>query len=288
MNMLDTSSVRPVKLHTIQGGGGLELCVAEAGNPQGPALLFVHGFCQSHEAWRKQLQGPLAQTFRLVALDLRGHGRSAKPEDGYVDGRLWAEDLHAVITALGLKRPVIVGWSYGGVVVTDYLRHYGQENVAGVHFVGALTRVGKPEFFADLGPDFLQLIPDLLTPEPEPTQRAQEAFVALLFRQPAAPELRDEVLGYNRAVPLHVRGGVGQRVAEGDDVLRALKVPVLATHGLEDRVVLPENSRRIGSLVKHAELSFYPEAAHSPFWEEAPRFDQELACFAQQCQGAVS
>lgn len=123
--MIDTSLGRRVRLHTIQGGGGLELCVAETGNPQGPALLFVHGFCQSHQAWQKQFQGPLAQAFRLVALDLRGHGCSAKPEGVYGDGRLWAEDLHAVITTLGLKRPVIVGWSYGGVVVIDYLRHYG-------------------------------------------------------------------------------------------------------------------------------------------------------------------
>ncbi|MFL5350185.1 MAG: alpha/beta fold hydrolase [Hyalangium sp.] len=284
MSMPDASFVRPVRLHTIQGGGGLELCVAEAGNPQGPALLFVHGFCQSHQAWQKQLQGPLAEDFHLVALDLRGHGRSAKPEDGYAEGRLWADDLHAVITTLGLKRPLIVGWSYGGVVVTDYLRHYGQENVAGVHFVSALTRLGKPEFFADFGPDFLRIIPGLLSPEPEETQQAQEAFVALLFRQPPAPALRAEVLGYNKAVPLHVRGGVGLRVEEGDDVLSALKAPVLVSHGLADRLVLPENSRRISSLVKHAELSFYPEAAHSLFWEEAPRFDQELARFAARCR----
>ncbi len=284
MNTLDASVVRSVRLHTIRGGGGLELCAAEAGNPQGPALLFVHGFCQSLQAWQKQLQGPLAQDFHLVAMDLRGHGRSAKPEGAYVESRLWAEDLHAAITTLGLKRPLLVGWSYGGVVIIDYLRHYGQENVAGVHFVDALTRLGKPEFFADFGPDFLQLIPGLLSPEPEPSLLAQEAFVSLLFRQPPAPAVRNEVLGYNRAVPLHVRGGVGQRVEEGDEVLRSLKVPVLVSHGLEDRLVLPETSRHIGSLVRHAELSFYPEAAHSPFWEDAPRFDQELTRFAARCQ----
>jgi non-heme chloroperoxidase len=284
MNQPDSALGRPTRLHTVKGGGGLELCVAEAGNPEGPSLLFVHGFCQSHQAWRKQLQGPLGDTFRLVAMDLRGHGRSAKPEGVYVDGRLWADDVNAVITTLGLKRPLIVGWSFGGVVVADYLRHYGQQNVAGVHFVSALTRVGKPEFFADFGPDFLQIIPGLLSPEPEQTQRAQEAFVALLFRQPLAPAARAEVLGYNQQVPLHVRGGVGQRVEDGDEVLRALKVPVLVTHGLADRLVLPETSRHIASLVKHAELSWYPEAAHSPFWEDAPRFDQELARFAQRCR----
>jgi len=278
------SEFHPVRLHTVKGSGGVELCVAEAGNPEGPAVLFVHGFCQSHQAWNRQLQSALGLDFRLVALDLRGHGRSGKPETGYVDGRAWAEDLHAVITTLRLERPVLVGWSYGGVVVTDYLRHYGQAAVAGVHFVGALTRVGKPEFFADFGPEFLQLIPGLLSPEAEQSQRAMEAFVALLFHTPLAPAVRDEVLGYNLQVPHPVRLGVGQRAEDGDDVLDALKVPVLVTHGLADRVVLPETSRHLASRVKHAELSHYPDVGHSPFWEDAPRFNEELARFRARCR----
>lgn len=279
------SEFRPVHLHTVKGAGGVELCVAEAGNPQGPAVLFVHGFCQSHQAWQRQLQSALGLDFRLVALDLRGHGRSGKPEDGYVDGRVWADDLHAVITALRLERPVLVGWSYGGVVVIDYLRHYGQENVAGVHFVGALSRVGKPEFFvADFAPDFLQIIPGLLSPEVAESHSAIAAFTSMLFHTAQAPAVQDEVRGYNQQVPHPARLGVGQRVEDGGDVLSALKLPVLVTHGLEDRVVLPESSRHIASLVKHAQLSRYPDVGHSPFWEDTARFNQELARFVERCR----
>lgn len=284
MNSSDTAASRPMKFHSIRGGGGLSLNVAETGNPDGPSVLFVHGFCQSHQAWPRQLRSMLATDFRLVALDLRGHGRSEKPDGAYVDGRLWAQDLHAVITALKLDRPLLVGWSYGGVVVTDYLRHYGQEHVSGVHFVGALTRVGRPEFFSDFGPEFLQCIPSLLSPDEAQEQRALETFVGLLFGSPPPPPERDAVLAYNRQVPLHVRVGVGQRVEDGDVVLGSLKVPVLVSHGLADRLVLPETSRHIGSRVKHAELSLYPEVAHSPFWEDAPRFNLELARFAARCR----
>jgi non-heme chloroperoxidase len=278
------SGFRPVQLHTVKGAGGVELCVAEAGHPQGPAVLFVHGFCQSHQAWQRQLHSALGLDLRMVALDLRGHGRSGKPETGYMDSHLWAEDLHAVITALRLERPVLVGWSYGGVVVIDYLRHYGQANVAGVHFVGALSRLGKPEFFADLGPDFLPLIPGLISPEVDESQRAVEALTSLLFHTPQAPAVQEEVLGYNQQVPHPARLGISQRVEEGDDVLGALKLPVLVAHGLEDRVVRPESSRHITSLVGHAELSRYPDAGHSPFWEDAPRFNQELARFVARCR----
>jgi pimeloyl-ACP methyl ester carboxylesterase len=280
----DRSEFRPVHLHTVKGAGGVELSVAEAGNPQGPPVLFVHGFCQSHQAWQRQLQSALGLDFRLVALDLRGHGRSGKPADGYVDGRVWADDLHAVITTLRLERPVLVGWSYGGVVLIDYLRHYGQANVAGVHFVGALSRMGKPEFFADFSPDFLQLIPRLLSPETEQSSGSITAFTSMLFHTAQTQAVQDEVRGYNRQVPHHARVSISQRMEDGGDVLSALKLPVLVTHGLEDRVVLPETSRQIASLVKHAQLSRYPDVGHSPFWEDSARFNQELARFVARCR----
>lgn len=277
------SEFRPVKLRTVQGSGGVELCVAEAGNPEGRPVVLVHGFCQSHESWEPQLHSALGLDFRLVAPDLRGHGRSGKPEDAYANSRIWAEDLHAVITTLGLKRPVLVGWSYGGVVLTDYLRHHGQENVAGVHFVGALTRLGKPEFFADFGGEFLQLLPTLLSPDADQGRQALEVFADLLSQQPLAPQQRAAVLRYSSVVPLHVRLGIGQRVVDGAEVLRDLKVPVLATHGEADRVVLAETSRLIAALAPNAELSLYPGVGHSPFMEDAGRFNEELARFVARC-----
>lgn len=277
------SEFRPVKLRTVQGSGGVELCVAEAGNPEGRPVVLVHGFCQSHESWEPQLHSALGLDYRLVAPDLRGHGRSGKPENVYADSRVWAEDLHAVITTLGLKRPVLVGWSYGGVVLTDYLRHYGQENVAGAHFVGGLTRLGKPEFFADFGAEFLQVLPTLLSPDADQGRNALEAFATLLTQHPLAPQQRAAVLRYSSAVPLHVRLAIGQRMVDGAEVLRDLKLPVLATHGAVDRVVLPETSRSIAALAPHAELSLYPDVGHSPFMEAPQRFNEELARFVARC-----
>ncbi|MBZ4415782.1 alpha/beta fold hydrolase [Myxococcus sp. RHSTA-1-4] len=273
----------PVRRHTVKGAGGVDLNVVETGNPEGPAVLFVHGFCQSHQAWWYQLQSELARDFRLVAMDLRGHGDSDKPEGAYADSRQWAGDVDSVMTTLRLHRPVLAGWSYGGVVVTDYLRHFGDARVAGVHFVGALTRVGRPEFFADFGPGFLQLIPRLLGQDGDGGLRALAAFVSLLSHQPMTEDRREEMVAYNTRVPLHVRVGIGQRVEDGDDVLPALKVPVLITHGLADPVVLPATSRHIASRVPGAELSLYPDVGHSPFSEDTTRFNQELASFVVRC-----
>src|SRR5215216_3679350 len=117
----------------VTGGGGVQLHVVEAGNPRGRPIVFIHGLSQCWLAWSRQLRSDLADDYRLVAMDLRGHGRSEKPRAGYADARLWADDVGAVIRALGLDRPVLCGWSYGALVILDYLRHRGEDGIGGIH-----------------------------------------------------------------------------------------------------------------------------------------------------------
>ena len=82
----------PVATREILGGGGLKLHAREWGNPKGPPLLFIHGWSQSDLCWLNQVSGDLADTFRMVTFDLRGHGLSEKPPgpEHYADGQLWA------------------------------------------------------------------------------------------------------------------------------------------------------------------------------------------------------
>ena len=81
----------------ISGGGGARIHAIDAGNATGKPIVFIHGFSQSALCWSRQLNSPLAATFRLVAMDLRGHGLSEKPREGYADSRLWADDVHELI-----------------------------------------------------------------------------------------------------------------------------------------------------------------------------------------------
>ncbi len=273
----------PVRIHTLEGGGGVSLSVYDAGDFYGPPLLFLHGFSQCHLAWRRQFQSALGLGFRLVALDLRGHGRSGKPRGAYGDGRLWAEDLHAVISTLELERPLLVAWSYGGMVVSDYLRHYGQEHVAGVNFVSAMVKNGCEEAFRLFSTEMLSLIPGLFAQDAVSCHDSLETFVSLLHHQPVTPETRRMVLAYNELVPAYVREALCARTVDNDDVLHRLTLPVLVSHGLEDRVVLPGSGRHIASVVPGAQVSFYPGIGHSPFWEDSRRFNRELAAFAARC-----
>ena len=131
----------------VQGAGGTRLFVEEIGDRARPSILWLHGYCQCRLSWDKQFESDLTKQFHLVRMDIRGHGLSDKPSDpeAFKDGKTWADDIHAVITALQLKKPVMCGWSYGGYMMCDYIRHYGQDNVGGLIFVEAVTEQGDEE-----------------------------------------------------------------------------------------------------------------------------------------------
>ena len=75
----------------------------------------------------------------------------------YTDPRLWAADIAAVIEQCHLHRPTLVGWSYGGFVICDYVREYGQNAIAAINFVGAAVTLNAR--FDDIGPAFLANAP---------------------------------------------------------------------------------------------------------------------------------
>ena len=98
--------------YDIAGSGGVRLSVCEYGDPEGPPILFLHGYAQSRWCWSQQVNDPVLSGFRLVTFDHRGHGRSDKPDDpdAYNDSRLWAQDVAAIIDQAGLA--AMRGWRF--------------------------------------------------------------------------------------------------------------------------------------------------------------------------------
>jgi non-heme chloroperoxidase len=131
-----------MRQHRITGGGGVMLNVTDQGPEDAPALLLIHGWSQAVGCW--QAQAPLAEKFRVVAFDLRGHGDSDKPADeaAYQDTTLWGDDVKAVIDALGLNIPVLVGWSYGARVIASYIDSHGADAISGAVIAGGILAVG--------------------------------------------------------------------------------------------------------------------------------------------------
>ena len=270
--------------HSVTGGGGTRLNVIETGDPGGLPILFVHGWSQSHAVWQRQLLAPALQRFRLVAFDLRGHGDSDKPHSGYDDGARWAADVTAVVDALALARPVVVGWSYGGYVVCDYLREHGDGGLGGLVFVAAATDMGAGAG-RPLEDGWIGILPDktgapnVFSPGAEEAAIAMRRFVQRCFAAPLDHLAELEWLGIALCVPPRVREALFRRRLANDDVLAAIRVPTLIVHGDADRFVDVDGSRHLDELVTHAVLSIYPGIGHTPFWEATERFDRELAAF---------
>ena len=268
--------------HThITGGGGVRLHVVETGNPMGRPILFVHGFSQSWLTWRRQMSSDLANDYRLVALDLRGHGQSDKPREGYADRLLWADDILAVTRELHMEQPVLCGWSYGPIVILDYVREYGEDDIGGVSFVDGLTKLGSDEALSVLSPKMLSLVPGFFATEAEETVRSLTSLLRMCFVQEPSSEDLYLMLGYNVAVPPYVRQALFSRSLNNDDLLPTIRKPVLVVHGAQDPVVNPAIIDQYKASIAHAQIQVMPGAGHAPFWDDEETFNEHLRAFCE-------
>lgn len=276
----------PIATHEILGGGGVRLHAREWGNPEGPGLLFIHGWSQSDVCWLKQVGGDLAGRFRIVTFDLRGHGLSEKPSgpDQYADGQLWADDVAAVIDQTRLERPILVAWSYGGYIVADYLRAYGDLHIGGIDLVGAAV-ILRPPTFDHLGPGLLENAQEMCVPDLFANIAAARRFLRACTSTPLDDEELMTALAWNMVVPAAVRGALISRELDGSDILGGVSVPVLVTHGRNDAIVLPSMAEHVLSECAAATPSWYDDVGHMPFWETSYRFDRELADLAATARG---
>ncbi|HYL14733.1 MAG TPA: alpha/beta hydrolase, partial [Terriglobales bacterium] len=267
--------------HKVAGGGGVRLHVVETGNPQGRPIVFIHGASQCWIQWRRQMNSRLAEEHRLVALDMRGHGLSDKPRDAYNDFKLWADDLNAVILALNLDHPVLSGWSYGPLVFLDYIRHYGEDRLGGLQFVGAVTKLGSEEAMSVLTPQFLSLVPQFFSTDTESSVRGLEGLLRLCFAQEPPPNELYLMLGYNVSVPPYVRQGLFSRSINNDDLLTKIRKPVLITHGTADAIVKPAVVDQHKAAMSHAQVQLMVNVGHAAFWDDAVGFNERLHAFCE-------
>ena len=270
-----------MKTHQVTGAGGVRLHVVESGNVKGRPIIFIHGISQCSLAWSKQMNSGLAEKHRIIAFDMRGHGLSDKPRDAYNDSKLWADDLHAVIQALELDQPVLSGWSYGTLVFLDYIRHYGDDRLGGLHFVGGVTKLGSEEALAVLTPEFLALVPKFLSTDGETSVQGLEGLLRLCLTQAPSDSELFLMLGYNVYVPSHVRQALLSRAINNDDILPKIRKPVLVTHGAADKVVKPAAVDQHKARMPRAQIHVMPSVGHAPFWENAPSFNERLHAFCE-------
>src|SRR5258708_2452225 len=247
---------------------GLTISAQDWGNPNGPEILFIHGFSQSHLSWIKQVtNGDLAKEFHMVTYDLRGHGNSDKPfePERYKTSKYWGDEVQAVIDATGLKRPVLVGWSYGGRVMADYLTTHGTAKLAALNYVDAGQK-GDPSFF---GPN-LRNLPLMASENLAVNIAATRAFLHDCFSIQPTQEEYETMLAFNIMVPPKGRLGLSGGPLDVDDIVRSLKLPVLVTHGAEDKNSNLIAAEYTAKMIPGANLSISQALAPPPSSQPPP------------------
>ncbi|MEC9247452.1 MAG: alpha/beta hydrolase, partial [Pseudomonadota bacterium] len=247
----------------------------------GIPVLLIHGWSQAYMCWSKQYNSERMQKFRMVAFDLRGHGMSDAPlgDQFYNDSQLWAEDVHAVLTGLQLEKAILVGWSYGGLVMTDYVRSYGDEAISGINFVGAAIQLNEAVMGTMIGPGFLEHFEGATSEDKTRNRRAMEDFLEDCFSVPLEKGDFEQALKWNLAVRPDVRLSLASRDVDASAVVGKINVPTLITQGLEDKTVLPAMAESITTHAKNCSASWYEGVAHAPFLEDTERFNKELEEF---------
>ncbi|HNR23184.1 MAG TPA: alpha/beta hydrolase [Steroidobacteraceae bacterium] len=263
---------------------GVPLAVTECGTVAAPAVLLLHGFGQSHLSFSEQFTPQACAQLHLVAFDLRGHGGSGKPwaPEAYSERERWADDVRSVMTARQLDRPLLVGWSFGGNVALHYIAAHGADSLRGLLLVGshggllasATSRGGiRSERMA-------QLSAAAMTPDIPGQIAAAEAFARMLTAKPLPDALARQLLVANLMLPAYARAAMRGLPVDNSGLEGKLTLPVRIVVGAHDASMDIAALQALAARLPQASLVVYDDSGHSPFLEEAGRFNRELAGFS--------
>jgi pimeloyl-ACP methyl ester carboxylesterase len=245
---------------------------------EGKPLLFIHGGAMSHEMWEQQVY-ELADHFRVVCPDLRGHGESDKPRHGHNFERL-VQDIDALAEKLQLRDLTVISHGIGGYVGILYTLAR-KDRVArlalvssGARFVGADEERGGfsnelwERYTRGMGENKIQASADLI----------DETF---FYRDPG-PATRQAILNINLQWPVYAMKMLGRDLA-GIDLehrLKEIDVPTLVVHGRHDRKQRFAGAEHLAKCIPGARLVAFDESAHNPQFEEREKFNRLIREFA--------
>ena len=248
----------------------------------GPAVAVIHGNSSSSRAFSRQLDGPLGKRFRLVAVDLPGHGQSddAKDPSAYsLPGH--ARTVRAAVDALGLDEACFVGWSLGGHVALEMAPDLPRARGFVIFGTPPITsgEAMQEAILAQSGDEFT--LPGKLD------SIEASAYVAAFFK-PGFTDIPPFFLEDVLRTDGRARSNLGASARRGlyrDEgaVVRDLEVPLAVLHGAREQLV---NGRYFGSVAMptlwRGAVQMIPGAGHAPQWETPEAFDALIEAFVEE------
>lgn len=262
---------------------GVDLAYEDVG--QGPVLLMVHGWGVNGGFFHPQAKG-LADRFRVIAPDLRGHGRTAAAEPMTI--AQLADDVSQLADALDLKAVIGVGWSMGAQVLWTALLGPARPRFAGLVVIDMAPRIvsdggwtlGVKRGYESSTAPMLQQVMQADWP-------AYAAFLANGLVADGAQAERADLIAWvsaevskNDPAPLAELWG-SLTVQDFRETLGRLDLPVLIAHGAKSQLYTAETAADLAARLPNARVVAFEHSGHAPNLEEPETFNATIAGFAQ-------
>jgi pimeloyl-ACP methyl ester carboxylesterase len=252
----------------------------------GPPLLMVMGFAGSAHSWGEPFLERLRKQFTVIRFSNRGTGESDKPQE-QTTIRMMADDSVALLDALGLERPHVLGISMGGYIAQEMAINYPQR-VQGL--VLGCTGVGGPNAVQADAQTMASMayVPD--TSIEDLIRKAWYALVSDSFQESGRPFLEDMLVSMvKRPTPLdtimkQMTAIIAHDVSARDSSITA---PTLVIHGSADRLVPPANGDQVAAAIPGAERRTIEGVGHMFFWEKPEESAQIVTEFLSRVPAAA-
>lgn len=241
-------------------------------NGQGPPLLFIHGLGSSSKDWQEQTSF-FANNYKVITVDVRGHGQSDKPEGPY-SIQLFAEDIAVFIQALDVAPVHMVGISMGGMIAF-------QLAVSRPELIQSMTIVNSgPEMFAHSFKDRIQVFQRLILFRLFSMEKIGEVISRKLFPKDNQHELRSMMIerwatNDKRAYMASFKAIVGWSVKEH---IESIHCPTLAIAADEDYTPIATKEAYV-SKMPNAQLVIIKDSRHATPLDQTEEFNKILAAF---------
>lgn len=248
-------------------------------NGSGKVLLFLHGWLMSGRVWGGQL--PLSNRFRLLTVDLPGHGESHWQSFSYA---ATVESIIELLDSLDIEKVCLIGWSMGAQLALQLFRH-APERLSGLVLVA-----GTPQFCkSDCFPHGLPLAEarSMELRIKRNLQKASSEFFSHMFSPGELPRGDFGRVAVNllaRLPDLKIAAESLHELIHADLrwILPDIDIPALIIHGSEDRICLPGASQYMTASMPSAEMLSFEKSGHAPFISGVERFNSAVAAFAER------
>ncbi|QSQ21217.1 alpha/beta hydrolase [Pyxidicoccus parkwayensis] len=256
---------------SVQLSTGVTLRYVEQGSRNGPVVVFLHGYTDSHHTWDLDL--PIfPRNFHVYALDQRGHGDSTRPACCYTQ-QDFAADVAAFLDAMGESKAVLVGHSMGSFIAQQVALDY-PDRVKALVLVGSAPTVAGNEVALGLKEIVDQQV-DTVDPD------FVREFQTSTFTRHVPQRYIDTLVSESLKVPARVwQAALNGLIAEDHSArLGEIDVPVLVVGGDQDGFFPVEQQQALVDALPNATYVLYPDTGHAPHAEVPHAFVREVQRF---------